>query len=285
VRVSGAGLGCPDWPKCFGRWIPPTDVSQLPPGIDPAMFNFTLTWIEYINRLFGMMVGLIIAATAILALVYMRDNKRVLIASVSAALLVAFQGWQGSRVVSSVLEPLVISIHLFIALLIISVQIYMVYHTFTSSEKVTKGKKGVLYLSALGFYLLLLIQIMAGTQIRSSLETVRDLFPLLNEMQWLAKTWPVLSIHTWLGILLGGYSVLMYVFALQKKVFRFDWQSNVFSAFTISIIIQLVIGFLMVWIGIPPILQVLHLWTASIGMGLILFIVIDQAQGVIHEIH
>ncbi len=51
VRVSGAGLGCPDWPKCFGRWFPPTSLSQLPPEIDPSLFNLTLAWIEYINRL------------------------------------------------------------------------------------------------------------------------------------------------------------------------------------------------------------------------------------------
>ena len=49
VRVSGAGMGCPDWPKCFDRWIPPTNIDQLPEHIDPSKFNIVLAWIEYSN--------------------------------------------------------------------------------------------------------------------------------------------------------------------------------------------------------------------------------------------
>src|SRR6185436_11022631 len=60
VRASGAGLGCPDWPRCFGSWIPPASAADLPPQFDPALFNSTLMWTEYLNRLLGVTVGFLI---------------------------------------------------------------------------------------------------------------------------------------------------------------------------------------------------------------------------------
>ena len=53
VRVSGSGMGCPDWPRCFGRWIPPTNIDQIPSYIDATSFNIVLAWIEYGNRSSG----------------------------------------------------------------------------------------------------------------------------------------------------------------------------------------------------------------------------------------
>ena len=72
-------MGCPDWPKCFGRWIPPTSLSQLPDYIDPEKFNLVLAWVEYLNRLFGALVGLIILITFILGYIHFKKSKKVFV--------------------------------------------------------------------------------------------------------------------------------------------------------------------------------------------------------------
>ena len=99
VRVAGAGMGCPDWPKCFGRWIPPTSLDQLPNYIDPAKFNIVLAWIEYGNRLFGALVGLSISITLYLGLKYCSHLSRIKWPLISAFCLTLFQGWLGSVLV------------------------------------------------------------------------------------------------------------------------------------------------------------------------------------------
>ena len=69
VRASGAGMGCPDWPTCFGQWIPPTSETQLPSdyqeiyadlGYADTRFNVVKTWTENLNRLIGVIIGLLI---------------------------------------------------------------------------------------------------------------------------------------------------------------------------------------------------------------------------------
>ena len=76
VRASGAGMGCPDWPKCFGQWVPPTSEAQLPNdyqkiyadlGYAETRFNVVKTWTEYLNRLIGVTIGLLILITAVVS--------------------------------------------------------------------------------------------------------------------------------------------------------------------------------------------------------------------------
>ncbi|NDD67506.1 hypothetical protein EBZ35_07665 [bacterium] len=130
VRASGSGLGCPDWPTCFGQWIPPTHVSQLPADyqthyahLDSVVFNPLKTWVEYLNRLAGVIVGLLalsLAGWAVLARRQLAKGVPLLCGIILAAISV--QGWIGAKVVSSDLAPYMISIHMVMATWIVVMQ-------------------------------------------------------------------------------------------------------------------------------------------------------------------
>ena len=68
VRVSGAGMGCPSWPKCGEGWIPPTNV-------DINQINTTLAWIEFTNRMFGVVLGISIIILNVIAIFYFRKKN------------------------------------------------------------------------------------------------------------------------------------------------------------------------------------------------------------------
>ena len=125
VRASGAGLGCPDWPRCFGGWVPPASAAELPPQFDPSQFNQTLMWTEYANRLLGVAVGFLIFATAISAWRHHRRNPRILWTTIGAFLLVGFQGWLGGRVVAHELAAWIVTVHMIVALVIVQMLLYV----------------------------------------------------------------------------------------------------------------------------------------------------------------
>jgi cytochrome c oxidase assembly protein subunit 15 len=271
VRVSGAGLGCPDWPKCFGRWIPPTSLEQLPPDIDPSLFNFTLAWIEYVNRLVGVIVGFLIAATAIWAILKYRKQMGIVLPSIAAALLVAFQGWHGSVVVASELHQPTVSIHLLLALLIAGLMIFISLKAF----QLEQGKgifanvpKEIKIWTAI-IMILAFVQILMGTQIRSTLENLVISSPLLSDSQRLSEVGLINHIHLVLGILTG---VLTWVFVLvvnkKGRVIPSIVKTGALIAAAV-VFIQLLIGIGFIAFGLPPVLQVFHLWTGSIFIGIL----------------
>ena len=85
VRSTGAGMGCPDWPRCFGRWVPPTKLSELPSDYKEIYgaklkgeieFNPVKTWIEYVNRLLGTFTGIMIFLTLIASIPYLKSGQK-----------------------------------------------------------------------------------------------------------------------------------------------------------------------------------------------------------------
>jgi cytochrome c oxidase assembly protein subunit 15 len=139
VRSTGSGMGCPDWPKCFGQYVPPTSVTQLPAGYEQKLlagrieknerfartlekmgkvelaakiredksilvtgeFNAAQTWTEYGNRLMGAITGFFLLGLAVFSFTYRKTGKRVIVLSIANLFLVAFQAWLGSIVVST----------------------------------------------------------------------------------------------------------------------------------------------------------------------------------------
>ncbi|MCA1587043.1 MAG: COX15/CtaA family protein, partial [Acidobacteria bacterium] len=130
VRASGAGLGCPDWPRCFGTWIPPLSAASLPPEFDRGDFNAALMWTEYLNRLLGVAVGLSILATTVSAWRHHRREPHIVGPVAAALLLTGYQGWLGGRVVAHELAPWIVTAHLIVALIIVSLLLYATVASF-----------------------------------------------------------------------------------------------------------------------------------------------------------
>ena len=103
VRVSGSGLGCPDWPLCHGRPYPPADPHAI---------------IEYSHRAVGSVTGLLIIATVIFAWVVWRTRRPVVAWLATASLIgVVGEGVLGGVVVANELSSWLVVAHLGLAII------------------------------------------------------------------------------------------------------------------------------------------------------------------------
>lgn len=279
VRVSGAGLGCPDWPKCFGHWYPPLSPESLPDYIDPARFNFTLAWIEYGNRLVGVLVGLVILVTAILALRYYRTHRKVLLPSLAAAVLVAFQGWLGGVVVTMELKPILVSAHLVLAFATALLLLYAFLHSYyidrsLKSESVYPAQARPLLI---GLGVLTSIQILLGAQVRGHLEQIEDAFPLLSDMEWLSRIGAWQDIHMVVGTLTVLTALVTGFLIIRLSEMPTRVTRDAVWLMMVLAVAQLVIGFCFLAVGLLPILQLFHLWLAALLIGCVLVVFVTIA--------
>jgi cytochrome c oxidase assembly protein subunit 15 len=267
VRASGSGMGCPDWPKCFGRWIPPTDVSQLPENYKTiyagehnavAEFNALNTWTEYVNRLAGAILGILIILQFIVSIPIRKADSRIFLLSLVELLLIGFQGWLGAKVVSSNLAPVKITIHMVVALVILAIAVAIIYRA-----KKLNGKAGEIPLSdslkkiSVIAILFTIIQIMLGTQVREEVDLlVRNFDPSLRD-QIISNTSAVFLVHRSFSILillLNGW----WLFRLYKEN-----ASSTLKGYGTSLILLLVAeagaGIILSRFALPAAVQPVHL--------------------------
>ena len=219
VRMTGSGMGCPDWPKCFGYYIPPTSEEQIiwqpnttyEEGIiiikdealyvaekqiktsatfnesnweeytkhEYATFNKFHTWVEYINRLITVLSGFIFLFLLAGSLKFRKENKWIPIISFIAFFFMLVEAFLGKMVVDSNLKPIMITIHMVIGLLIIGLILRLLF--IIRKEKVVFKYHSLFNKLLILSIIFSLIQIAMGTQVRQFIDEQVKLFGFENK--------------------------------------------------------------------------------------------------------
>ncbi|MFA6164442.1 MAG: COX15/CtaA family protein [Methylobacter sp.] len=284
VRASGAGMGCPDWPTCFGQWIPPTEESQLPAnyheiyaerGYENTQFNPVKTWTEYTNRLVGVTIGFFIFLTAWSSRIYLKTDKTIFYLAVSVFFLVGFQGWLGSTVVASNLKPFMITLHMLLALFIVALLIYTIarsqrdYIAQIDTRLLPAKFKTVL----IAGMVMTLLQVAMGTQVREAVDFIAHQHAYIERQYWRDDFPVIFYIHrSFSSIIL--FTNLWLVWKIYQSVDRKSLLMRT-GLFLASLVVTAIIaGITLDRLGVPPIAQPIHLLMANLIFGVQFFLYI-----------
>lgn len=287
VRMTGSGMGCPDWPKCFDCYIPPTDVSQLPENykeiysqkrqeklyrfadfltslgfqdkaeelladeslLEEQDFNPFNTWTEYINRLTGALAGLFILVQMILAFAQFKKQKLLAVLTLVLLLITLFQAWFGAMVVATNIVPWVLTVHMLLALVMIVIQLHIL-HIVRDSHLSIESNKILFWLALIGV-IIMTLQTVWGTQVRQQIDVLTK---VSDRSTWMDQLTGIFYIHrsTAIALVLLGASIT-YV-AYKNNAFKHH-------AFVLVgiILTEALTGKLFDLLGMPAFLQPTHL--------------------------
>lgn len=264
VRTTQSGMGCPDWPTCFGRWIPPTDVSQLPADYEKYLrqqdidhtFNAYHTWIEYINRLLGALLGVFIFIHLIWSFrLFRKTNPAVFYLSFFLLLATGFQGWLGKKVVDANLAVVKITTHMLVALVIAAIPVMILARLKENKTPVPRSLKLVTVMTLA----LVLIQIVLGTEVREQVDEISRALLYGSREVWVGKLDIWFLVHrsfSWLVALSGIY---LFIRTRSYPALRAGG-----SLVGLMVLVAISAGLLMNFLDVPPAAQPVHLMAASI---------------------
>ncbi len=290
VRASGAGLGCPDWPRCWGSLIPPWKVEQVDLdrldfekfrlkaerlGRDPAevtresvlaSFNPVHTWTEFINRLVSIPIGIFSLASVVLSffLPKARDRWQLRLVAVLALVIILVNAWMGREIVYSGLKPGIITTHLALAMVLIGL---LVYGRWLATERpsVPQATRGLFWTVALLLVLVVAEGIM-GAQVREMTDELAKAHAGSDRAGWIAKIEKtgIYLVHrsfSWSIALVAGWA-FWQAHRLQIR----DWRVVSVIALVVA---MMVMGIILGHVAIFPWIQVLHVGGAALLLTVI----------------
>lgn len=300
VRMTGSGMGCPDWPKCFGYYIPPTSEQQLlwqpnktfEKGMiitkdevlltskkdfitsseynpsnweqytkhDYAIFNVFHTWTEYINRLVSVLAGFVFLFLIYKSLAFWNTKRSLTVLSFLAFLLMLFEAWLGKTVVDSNLKPTLITIHMVVGLLIIGVLL----RTYFLSRPLQQFKTNSLFTKLLIVSVIFsLIQVAMGTQVRQFIDEQVKLFGFENKNYSLMNPSFKFYFHRSFTIAIVFVNFGMFYLNHTKQL-----GYQLVNWIMILIFLEIITGILMYYAEFPIGTQAIHLMAGAILFGL-----------------
>jgi cytochrome c oxidase assembly protein subunit 15 len=264
VRTTQSGMGCPDWPKCFGKWIPPLNASELPPDFEKYLrkqdidhtFNALHTWIEYFNRLLGALLGLFALIQAFV-LFRKRDlySRSFRLAIAFLALVIA-TGLFGAIVVKLNLAHFSISVHLLFALLMLQVQLALVLSLNSGLFTISVSKTTTRML--LAFLIILMTQSVLGTMVRMYVDDVSKILHYEQRQTWLASMPTEFLLHRSFS-----WFVVASILFLSWYCRKMDAIKNKIFALLGIVLLNMIAGITLFYAGMPAIAQPIHLLLAT----------------------
>ncbi len=289
VRVTGAGMGCPDWPTCWGCLIPPTkveqvDFSKLPiekfqrkaqrMGRDPATitveslrqeFNPRHVWTEFLNRMASMPVGFFSLATFIAA--FWQREKRPLVfwMAFTALVTVLVNAWMGARVIYSGLSPGVLTTHLALAMSLIGMLVYCAWRGTDDVWRIRMEDAPLAKLRVMVTVLLAVIvaEGILGSQVREMTDELAKVHINAARASWareLEGSWKYLVHRSFSWVVLG---ITLWAWVLTKR-HRAGGGGRVEKMVLGIVLSQMVLGVVMAQVHIYSWVQVLHVGLAAI---------------------
>jgi cytochrome c oxidase assembly protein subunit 15 len=291
VRLTDAGLGCPDWPGCYGSLIVPDQETEAAAAL--AVFperplDSAKAWNEMIHRYAASTLGLSILLAALLAWLNRRDNNQPVILPAVLLGVVIFQGLLGMWTVTLLLKPLIVMGHLIGGLTTLSMCFWLLLEHYRRPESIENRQRFIVK-PALIALIILVCQIALGGWTSSNYAALAcpDL-PTCNGEWWPANAdfaegfvlWRGLGIDYEFGILdapsrvaihythrlgamitffLLGFVALNFTRQRTKPPMRLAGQLTI-----TALIAQVSIGIGVVWFGLPLSLATAHNGVAAL---------------------
>ena len=267
VRTTQSGMGCPDWPHCFGKWIPPTNASELPPDFEKYLnkqdidhsFNALHTWIEYINRLLGVLLGLFAVIQAFLLFRKRKGLRKSYYFSLWFLFTVILTGLFGAIVVKLNLAHASISVHLLFAIVLIQIQLALLLSI--NSRLAILIVDGKIKKMLLFFLAILLIQSVLGTMVRMHVDDVSKNLNYEQRETWLTGNPVAFVIHrsfSWIVFLLA--------FSIAWIGRSFPAVKNKLFVLAAIVLLSMITGIVLFYADMPRAAQPIHLLLATLAI-------------------